>query len=262
MLGPRRNPFLDENGAPRILGGVNIYSGSARFAEMAGHMGFDVVWIDMEHACHGLRDAEAMCVAVEAGGAIPLIRTMGSERDHILRALEIGGRIIVVPMVNEAATARRVVEFGKYRPLGARGFYKVSRGLRFGADPDWMSTENETTVLLPQIETLHAVENLDGILGVKGVGGVLIGPGDLSADLGRPGRFNDPELMRIICETLRRTRAAGLHAAVLTPVDSMLPAVLDAGADLVIHSADLSAVRSEWGRAVAVFQAAVRGKTA
>jgi len=246
--------FRDATGAPRVLAGLGICSGSTRLAEMAGRLGFDVVWIDMEHASHGLRDAESMCVAAEAGGALPLVRTMGSERDHILRALEMGGRIIVVPMVNDADTARRIVEYGKYPPLGRRGFYRYSRGLRFGEDPEWLATANATTILMPQIETLEAVDNLDAILATDGIGGILVGPGDLSADLGVPGVFDSPKFIQIVTDCLRRARAVGKHAAVLTPIETMNPTVLAAGAELVIIGADMPVLREAWTAKLAAFR--------
>ena len=245
--------FTDENGKARILAGVSIISGSTRFAELAGRVGFDVVWIDMEHASYDLAGAEAMCVACEAGGAIPLIRTMGYHRDHVLRALEIGGKLIVSPMVNDADAAADMVRWGKYRPLGERGFYTRSRGLRFGLESDRMARANAGTVLLPQIETLQAVENLDSILSVDGVGGVFIGPGDLSADMGRPGDYDNPELLDLICDCLRRARAAGRHAGVLPPSATMIGPVLAAGADVVIFTTDMTPALNTWPKELADF---------
>ena len=248
------DPFKHENGDPRILAGAGVWSGSPRFAELAARIGFDVVWIDMEHASADFATAEAMCVAAEAGGAIPLVRTMGYHRDHILRALEAGGKIIVSPMVNDAAAAREIVRFGKYRPLGQRGFYTRSRGLRFGLSPDRFEEANAGTVFLPQIETLEAVANLDEILAVEGLGGVFIGPGDLSADMGKPGRYEDPELVELICDCLRRARAAGLHAGVLPPVPSLSEKVLAAGADLCIFASDINPIISVWQEELPAFR--------
>jgi len=248
------DPFVDANGRPRVLSGVCLYGASPRFAELAGRMGFDVVWIDLEHATAGLATAEALCVATEAGGAIPLVRTWGFQRDHMLRALEIGGRIVVVPMVNDADAAREVVRYGKYRPLGERGFYRFSRGLRFGRDPEWRSRADATTVLLPQVETVEAVKNLDAILGVEGVGGVFIGPGDLSADMGKPGQFDDAELVDTICACIRRARDAGLHAGVLTPAASLIDKVVAAGADLCVFASDISPIMAAWEDQLASFR--------
>jgi len=149
----------------RALIGCAVGIGSPRIAELAGRLGFDAVWIEMEHASTDLVTAEQMCVATEAGGAIPIVRTAGYHREHILHALEIGGRIIVAPLVNDAETAREVVKHGKFRPLGQRGFNSRSRGLEFGLDmPGMLRRANDETHLMPQIETVEAVNNLDKIL--------------------------------------------------------------------------------------------------
>jgi len=252
------DPFFDAEGRPQVLAGVAIYSASPRFAELAGRSGFDAVWIDMEHASLDLAGAEAMCVATEAGGAVPIVRCMGYERDHILRALEIGGRIIVCPMTNDADAARKMVEYGKYRPLGRRGFYRYSRGLRFGQREDWLEQANARTVLLPQIETLEAVRNIDGILGVEGISGILIGPGDLSADMGKPGNFEDPELVEMICECLRKARGAGRHAGILPPALSLMKRALAAGADLCVFASDLKPMLDGWQAGLETFRGLAR----
>src|ERR1043166_9287174 len=96
--------FTDKQGHPKRLIGCAIASGSVRLAELAARTGFDCVWIEMEYTAFDLAAAEAACIAVEAAGALPLVRTAGYRREHILHALEIGGRIIVIPLVNDAET--------------------------------------------------------------------------------------------------------------------------------------------------------------
>jgi 2-keto-3-deoxy-L-rhamnonate aldolase RhmA len=248
------NIFTDTTGQSRILWGTAINTGSPRAAELAGRVGFDVVWIEMEHASADLRAAEELCIASENGGAIPLIRTVGYRREHILQALEVGGRIIVAPMVNDAAAAREMVRWGKFRPLGERGYNTRSRAAGYGLAPLPMEQMNADTYLFPQIETLEAVENLDEILAVEGLGGIFIGPGDLSCDLGCPGSLADPELQKVICGCIARARAADLHAAILINPGPLLDAALAAGADLCIIASDLGAIIQVWREQLARLQ--------
>ena len=254
----RRDPFTDETGRPRVLIGCGISSGAPRMAELAARVGFDVVWIEMEHAGADLATAEAMCVSTEAGGAIPLVRSAGYGRQHILHALEVGARIVVVPLANDLSASREVVRHGKFRPLGQRGFNTLSRALTFGADRTAMARANEETCLMPQVESLEAVKNLDGILSVEGIGGIFVGPGDLSADLGRPREFEDPELQDIVRQCIARSRAAGLHAGIYVGEGALLDAALDAGADLCIVGSDMQAAIEVWRRQVS----SLRDKTA
>jgi 4-hydroxy-2-oxoheptanedioate aldolase len=112
------DPFKGEDHQRRILKGVTIISGSARLVELAGQIGFDTVWIELEHGPASFSEVEILCMAAEARGAIPTVRVPDHQRHHILRALEVGARIVIVPMVNDADTARDIVKHGKFPPLG------------------------------------------------------------------------------------------------------------------------------------------------
>src|SRR5436190_10278182 len=108
--------------AKKFLVGCSIDSFSPSNAEMAGMLGFDIVWADLEHMSGSPHQVEVFCIGAKAGGALPLIRVPFTERTHVLRALEAGARLISIPMVESAETSRRIVEYGKYKPLGNRGF--------------------------------------------------------------------------------------------------------------------------------------------
>jgi len=238
--------FSDDQGQPRVLWGAAINSASPRAAEMAARVGFDVVWIEMEHASVDLLTAEAMCTAAQAGGAVPLVRTIGCRREHILHALEIGGRLVVVPLVNDAETAREVVRHGKFRPLGERGYNTRSRAARFGLEALPAARMNAETCLFPQVETRAAAANVEAILAVDGIAGVFIGPGDLSADLDRPGDFANPELREMVTACIRAARAAGKHAGILASPGPLLDDALAAGADLCVIGSDFGAMIQVW----------------
>jgi len=236
--------FKDENGNDKTLYACSVITGSTRVVEFAGLCGFDVVWIDMEHASSTLDGAESMVVAAEAHDMIPLVRTSGYRREHILHALEIGGQIIVVPMVNDADTAREVVAHGKFRPVGQRGFNRGSRGLRFGVDVEnWMERVNAETWLIPQVETLEAVHNIDAILDVAGLDGIFIGPGDLSSDMGIPGQFEDHELIENAIGRIRKAKAKGLAAGIFSGEGPLFEAAKEAGSDFFIAGSDSKILR-------------------
>src|SRR5262245_5545472 len=79
------NPFIDIHGNPRVLRGVAIYSGSTRLAELAVRVGFDTIWIEMEHGPADFTQVEQLCMAIEAGGGIPTVRVPDGQRNHVLR---------------------------------------------------------------------------------------------------------------------------------------------------------------------------------
>ncbi len=248
-----RDIFLDDTGHPRILRGVNVFSGSPLLAELAVRCGFEAVWIEMEHGASDFSDVERLCVAVEVGGGVPVVRVPDGQRMHVLRSLEVGAGIVMVPMVSTADQARQIVTFGKFPPLGQRGYNTRSRGLGFGLTDCATSfaEANARTHLFAQIETLEAVQNLDAICAVEGLSGIFIGPGDLSAGMGCPGDFENPRLNETVQDCIRRARGAGRHAGILVRPGRLLDTALEAGADLVICGGDVMDLSASWQKLLA-----------
>jgi len=239
--------ILEWEAGERTLVGVQALTRSTVVCEMAGQIGVDAVWIEVEHGAVGFEAIEAMSVASIAGGAVPVARVPDHHRHHVLRSLEVGARIVVVPMVNDAAIAQEIVRWGKFDPLGERGFNTGSRGLRYGLHDVAVSHEwaNAHTHLIAQIETREAMENLDAILAVAGISGVLVGPGDLSCSLGVP-RQREHELVQDAVRTIvRRTKGTGKKAGILAS-PPLLKIAMEEGADLLFCSSDVNVVAQGW----------------
>jgi 2-keto-3-deoxy-L-rhamnonate aldolase RhmA len=240
--------FLNEAGQPRLLRGVCVYSGSTRLAELAAKVGFETIWIEMEHGPSGFSEVEALCMAIETGGGIAAVRVPDGQRHHVLRALEVGARIVIVPMVNTSQQAQHIVEFGKFPPIGSRGFNVRSRGVNYGIGDRHalFAQANERTHLFAQIESKQAVENLDAICAVEGLCGIFIGPGDLSVSLNLAGNLDSEPMVRIVCDCVRRARSAGKHVGILVPPGKLLDAAIDAGCDLVYYGGDVTELSMAW----------------
>ena len=120
----------------KMLYGCGVESLNPATTELAGMVGFDLVWGDLEHGAGSPNQVETFCIAAKAGGALPIIRISFTDRTHIMRALEAGARLVAVPMVETPEMAREIVEYGKYKPVGNRGFAGSTRGVRYGfTDP-------------------------------------------------------------------------------------------------------------------------------
>ena len=119
--------------------------------------------------------------------AAPLVRVAANQAYQICFALDAGARGIVVPMVNTSAEAEAAVRACRYFPLGNRS----NAGVRgewgeFKNYRDYLDTVNNGLLIVPMIETNQSLENLDAIASVPGVDVLLIGPSDLSIELGVP----------------------------------------------------------------------------
>lgn len=249
MVFTEPNLFLDSDGRPRVLCGVSVNSGSARLAELAARIGFETVWVEMEHGPTDFSAAEAVCHAVEASGGVAAVRVPDGQRCHVLRALEIGARIVIVPMVNSVEQAASVVRFGKFPPIGQRGFSSRSRGVDYGLSgvPAFFAEANARTHLFVQIETLEGVKNLEGICALDGISGIFVGPGDLSVDLGCSS-LTDERLIRTIADCICRAKVKGKHAGIMVVPGPLLRAAMDAGCDLVFAGSDITDLIGSWQR--------------
>ncbi len=244
----------DEIRAGETKYGIAITSNSPAMVEIAGMAGLRFVWIEIEHAGTDLMHAEHLCRAAELHGLWPLLRVPDGGRTSVLRALEVGGRIIVTPQIHTPEDARKVVEYGKFAPLGRRGFNLGSRGMLYGQISPPLKAMQEAdnrTVLLVQIESAQGVQNADAILSTEGVDGVLVGPGDLSASMGITAQWDNEELIRIIEGIFATAHRYQKIVATVCPTPAATKRWKAAGAHLLNLAGDTGLVRTALAEALA-----------
>jgi len=81
---------------------------------------------------------------------------------------------------------------------------------------DFYKTENDNIMLILQIETAQAVDNLHEILSVKGIDSIFIGRMDLSHSMGITGQFDHPKLIEKINEIFKAGKKAGIPVSMVT----------------------------------------------
>lgn len=189
--------------------GTFFETGSATAAECLGLAGLDYIIIDTEHGPFNPQTALEYIRAAKLYGTTPLARVSEISRQAILKLLDVGAMGLVIPDVRTVEETKKIVEYGKYMPLGRRGVANTAgSGFWFeeyaqhGLD-QYFRISNDETLLLPQCETRECLDNLEDILKVPGIDGIYVGPFDLSAALGKPGRFDDPEVKDAISYILK-----------------------------------------------------------
>lgn len=151
---------------------------SAFAAEVVSASGCDWLCIDQQHGLIGDQDMRLMVQAAGIRRTPVLVRVPWNEPAGIMRALDAGAEGVIVPMVNTADEAQRAVAACRYPPAGYRSWGPLRSGMaQPGFNP---ALGNEQTVCIVMIETVEAFGNLDAILDVSGVDGVLVGPNDLA----------------------------------------------------------------------------------
>lgn len=168
------------------------------------------------HSANDLPEIASHLRAAEGGTAEPIVRPPVNEPVIIKRLLDLGVRTLLVPMVQTADEARAAVAATRYPPDGIRGVSMATRANRYGRVTDYFAHAAEELCVLVQIETRCAIAAAEEIASVKGVDGVFIGPSDLSADFGLPGRWTEPHIWDQIVATGHLLTAAGKAAGFLS----------------------------------------------
>ncbi len=175
---------------------------------------FDPDWllIDTEHGPADWERVEDLLRAMRGTNVVPLIRVTANDPALIKRALDRGAYGVLVPLVNDAEQARAAVAAAKYPPEGIRGV-AGTRVNRFGTDlPEYFAQWNSQVVVMCQVETIEALENVDAIAAVPGVDVLFIGPNDLSASLGVFRKFDHPEFLAAVDRILKAAVHHGIAA--------------------------------------------------
>ncbi|HEY9714962.1 MAG TPA: aldolase/citrate lyase family protein, partial [Chroococcales cyanobacterium] len=185
----------------RLLGTIVALSDPASIDTLS-RVGYDWLWIDMEHAPLSIDQVRTMLAAKDP--ACPaLVRVPNNDVTWIKRVLDIGPEGIIVPHVSSREEAERAVGAAKSPPTGYRSF-GPGRASHYGIDSGYTARANQSTAVVVQIEHKSAVTNLADILDVEGIDGAVIGPFDLSGSYGKLGDFSDPEVQDAI-ELIRTT---------------------------------------------------------
>ena len=208
---------------------------------MAKTAGFDWLVIDMEHSVIELRDAQEMMQAIDLGGTTPLVRLTSHDENLIKRVMDAGAHGVVVPFVNSKAEAEQAVRSVYYPPRGSRGT-GLARAQGYGASfPAYKEWLDSNGVVVVMIEHIDAVDQIDEILGVPGVDGFIIGPYDLSASLGVPGEFDNPQVIDAIERICTGGKAAGKPGGihVVEPDLNLLKKYIDDGFTFIGYGMDI-----------------------
>ncbi|MGB3366357.1 MAG: aldolase/citrate lyase family protein, partial [Acidaminobacteraceae bacterium] len=240
-----RNNIINKlkEGNPVI--GTFFEIGGNTAVECLGISGLDFLIIDSEHGPFDVESTMSYIRTAELKGIIPFVRVKNKNRDSILKMLDIGAKGIVIPCVETVEEVKKIVEYGKYAPLGSRGFFYGRVG-EYGFSEDARSVDkyfkscNENTMLIPQCETLGCLENIEEIVGIKGVDGIFIGPYDLSIAMGKSAQFKDPEFIAAIERILKACKDAGKFAFIFTGNTDLAKMYFDQGFDGVAINTDVS----------------------
>lgn len=190
--------------------------------------GLECVVLDVQHGGIDFASLLSIIPVATYGNCAVGVRVAAGDYAFAARAVDAGAQFVVAPLINSAKDARELVQAVKYPPLGGRS-WGPGRAMRYTGikDPhEQLACANDHVLAFAMIETLDGIENVDEIIAVEGLDGILVGPSDLSIALSNGAKFDafGAESMPIIKMIGERVCAAGKIAAIFSidPKDTIM----------------------------------------
>lgn len=235
----------------RLADGEHIVGGwlnmaSPISAEIMGMAGFDILMIDQEHGPGDSLSAIQIQQAIAAGGSTAaFMRVFDSDTQLIKRALDTGIDGLMVPMVETADEASRIVAACRFPPEGVRGLAPGNvRAAAYGFDKDgFVAARGSDVFVICQVETAGTVANLDAIAKVEGVDMLFIGRNDLASSIGHLNDPNHKDAVDLREEAERKIKESGRKMGGIPGPGDDAKAMFARGYDLVIAVAEHAILR-------------------
>jgi 2-dehydro-3-deoxyglucarate aldolase/4-hydroxy-2-oxoheptanedioate aldolase len=210
MLPYGKIPARERMKSGKKMSAAWLLAGSNITAEVVAGAGFDVAVIDLEHGHGDLSCLVPQIQAMQAYPIVPFVRAQWNDFVQIKRILDAGAGGLFVPYVNTRKEAEAAVAAALYPPAGVRGMAGNTRAAHFDDNPkEYLRRANEEISVFIQVETPEAIANLDAILEIERLDGIVIGPMDLSTNMGHFADPGVPEVQSAIREIEAKTLAAG-----------------------------------------------------
>jgi 2-keto-3-deoxy-L-rhamnonate aldolase RhmA len=209
---PWENPVRKslQSGTPVV--GVTVSVPSVELAAQLAEMGFDFLWIEMEHSPITLETVRNMILATRGSRTMPFVRVPVNELWTAKRVMDMGALGVIFPFVSSAEGAKRAADACKYPPAGLRGSGAGLATFRWPAPGGYYDFADKNIMVVTNIEEAAAVENIDAIAATPGIDVLFIGTSDLSFSLGLRGEQNHPLLRDAIKKVVAAARRAGKAA--------------------------------------------------
>ncbi len=227
--------------AGKVCLGAGINSTDPTTTEMLCGSGYDFFVLDAEHSPHTVENVQLHAMAVKGTDTVLIVRVPSNEPVIIKRMLDVGAHGILVPLVKTAEEARQAVSYCMYPPDGIRGFGPRRPANYEREFKDYISRANKEMLVFAMIEDVQSVQNIDEILRVPGLTGLLLGGCDLSGSMGMLGQTGHPKVIEAQEMVLTKARQAGKAVGLGLPGSNLEVATkwIRKGANFLIIGSDM-----------------------
>lgn len=224
--------------------GTMIVSTSPKWLDVINQLNLDFVFIDTEHIAIDRELLSWMCHGYNGKGLLPIVRIPSPDPYKACMVLDAGAKGLVAPYIESADEVKKLRGAVKYRPLKGQKLSDFING-KSSLEPglaEYLEKHNDNNVLIINIESRTGIENLDEMLKVPDLDAVLVGPHDLSCNLGIPEQYDHPEFLDAVEKIIRKARNANIGAGVHAFFEGCLEREItwaEMGANFIMHSGDI-----------------------
>jgi 2-dehydro-3-deoxyglucarate aldolase/4-hydroxy-2-oxoheptanedioate aldolase len=202
---------------------------------------YDFSIIDCEHGPFDYSMIAAMTAAARVVNFPLIIRIPKVDRENVLKYLDMGAAGLLAPMISTPEQVNDLVRMARYSPMGVRGIStrRAHNGYLASDFSVYMSEANKHVTLIAQIETRQAIENIDEIARIAGIDGLVVGPNDLSSDLGIYGDYENEKLLNSIRMVSEAANNHGLFSGIITSDMKLIDYCRKLGMDFICWNSEI-----------------------
>jgi len=207
--GTWENPIKQALRQGRPVAAATITTPSVEAAAQVAGMGFDFLWIEMEHSPITLETLRNMVLATRGLRAVPFARVPVNELWTAKRVLDAGVCGVIFPFTSTPELARQAAAACHYPPLGRRGSGANLARFTWPGDGEYFDSADSNVMVICMVEEERAVERVDEIAAVPGVDVLFIGTSDLSFSMGLRGDQNHPKVQEAVAKVAAAAKRHG-----------------------------------------------------
>jgi len=234
--------LLDKLKRGENIYGTCIVSTSPIWSKSVKNSGIDFVFLDTEHIPMDRTELTVLCQVYTAMGISPIVRIPTPDPFTACMVKDAGAVGVIAPYVETVEQIRQLVGATKYRPLKGERLQRILNNQEV-LEPvlkTYLKKYNEGSMTIVNIESLAAVKNLDELLNVDGLDAIIIGPHDLSINMGIPEQYDHPDFEKVIKEIISTARSKEIAAGIHFPdnPDRQIKWMKE-GANFIMYSSDM-----------------------
>ena len=201
--------------------------------------------LDLEHGSATLTQAEELCRVARLLD-FPLIVRPEAIVFHVIRKyIDMGAAGLMLPWVEREDQIQTAVDAAFTPPLGRRGPGGPSIFHNRTLDRKGWDEIEQGLFIMPQIETPAGVANVPAIAALPGVDATMLGPYDLSLNLGHCGQLDHPSVVEAILRVREQSEAAGKPCGMVIGTAEQACSWIERGFHFLICSEPTAMVRNQ-----------------